>query len=223
MDGTAVEDEASSVAAEVVGNTLTEGETVDFHRQTLGFEGKCRLGKADDLLQHLQQIGNLGETMPKFVLQALDGTGDALQEVSLALEPAPEAVGAQHLQQAEEDEVAQPCEERLLRHHKGSRCPLRRCREGLKRIQIDIDKPVALLVGEARTRLPEERGHIVVDRPLSPALEVDEPGYPVVYHHIARLEIAVHEGVGRGAEQHIGKTLEIVLKCSLKKIYSRSL
>ncbi len=71
---------------------------------------------------------------------------------------------------------------------------------------------MAQRVGEVGLGLPQEGGHVVEIRSFASALEVDEVRLTVDQHHVARLEVAVHERAAHGAHQHLSHRLEIVLE-----------
>ena len=73
---------------------------------------------------------------------------------------------------------------------------------------------------EARLRLPQKRGHVVVERAAASALEVDEIRLIVDEHDVAALEVTVHEGVRLAAHQHHRHRLEVVLQLVLVKLQS---
>ena len=60
--------------------------------------------------------------------------------------------------------------------------------------------------------LPQEGSDVVVERSFPSALEVNEPRFAILYHDVAALEVAVHEGVGRTVKQHVAHLLEVVLQ-----------
>ncbi len=71
--------------------------------------------------------------------------------------------------------------------------------------------------------LPQERGHVVVERPAASALKIYEPRLAVLYHDVAALEVAVHERAALRAKEHIGEILEVVLKTVFLKFKARGL
>lgn len=72
-------------------------------------------------------------------------------------------------------------------------------------------------VGEIGFCLPQERGHVVEVGAFAAALEVDKPRLPVFYHHVARLEVAVHECRRLRPHEHFGQGLEIVFEAIFGK------
>ena len=64
-----------------------------------------KLGQLREPPQHIHhvRIGKHGGTLLQEIAQVVDGWGDGLQEMGLPLEISAEAVGAKHLQRAEED------------------------------------------------------------------------------------------------------------------------
>ncbi len=131
----------------------------------------------------------------------------------LLLEVAPEAVSAQHLQRAEQHEVPQ------RRQELGARDG----HIGFQRIEIRVDEFRLELLGVGRLGLPDERGHVVVDRALPAALEVDEIRLAVLDHHVPRLEVAVEERVGHAAHQHVGHLVEVLVEFDLAELQARGL
>ncbi len=77
-------------------------------------------------------------------------------------------------------------------------------------------------VGKIRLGLPQERCYIVVERSTATTLKVDKPRLPVLYHHVTRLKITIHECVARNVHQHIRQAVKIVLKTVFVKFQSRS-
>ena len=119
--------------------------------------------------------------------QIVDGERHTLHKVRFLLEVASKAISTEHLQSAEQHEVAQ-LSVKLI---------------GIDRLifaqGVDIVgyKLFAETIGEIGFRLPQERCYIVVERALSTALKIDKPRFAVLYHHIARLKIAIHKCVAR--------------------------
>ena len=54
-----------------------------------------------------------------------------------------------------------------------------------------------------------------------PALEVDEVRLAVLHHHVAALEVAVHERVAVRPQQHGGQPLEVVLQAVFREFQTR--
>ena len=74
-----------------------------------------------------------------------------------------------------------------------------------------------------RPGIPEEGGEIVLHRPPATALEVDEAGLPVPDHHVARLEVAVHEDLSFKGERVRAHAVEVVLQPDLVELEAREL
>ena len=202
IDGAAVEDEASAVAGGVVGDAFLVGEAGDADGEAPLLQVVGELLELGQLPEHLAEVGVFRVGFFEEAAQVGDGEGDALHEVGLLLEVSAEAVGAQHLQGAEEDEVAQLGVEVGFVH-------------GLVLAQgVDVfgQQLLAEALGIVGLGLPEEGGDVVVDGALAPALEVDEPGFAVAYHHVAALEVAIHEGGRAAAQEDVGHLAEVVLQ-----------
>ena len=119
------------------------------------------------------------------VAEVAEGVRDRLQEMGFAFVVATEAVGAEHLEGAEEDEMWE------------SLSPSVFSQTWLKLtefVEILVDEAVTEFGGEVSTGLPEEGGDVVLGRAASSALEIDEPGLTVTDHDVAALEVAVKEG-----------------------------
>ena len=70
--------------------------------------------------------------------------------------------------------------------------------------------------------LPQERSHIVIERAFTSALEIDEIRFPILYHHVTALEVAVQEG-GRGtAHQNFGHVFEFIFQLVFLKLQTGS-
>ena len=62
-----------------------------------------------------------------------------------------------------------------------------------------------------------------MDRSPAAALEVDEPRLAVANHHVAALEVAVHEGRRVALQEDVGQVVEVVLQAVFLKIKSGGL
>ena len=47
-------------------------------------------------------------------------------------------------------------------------------------------------------------------------LKVDKPGFAILNHHVAALEVAIHESSGTAAEKHVCHFLEIIFQADVK-------
>ena len=139
---------------------------------------------------------------------AVESWVDTLDEISLLFIFPPVAVSAQDLQRAQQDKQAQFATEFVFRN----------VAIGLHRIQVGADHPFLEGLGEAGTGLPDKGCQVVPDRSLAPTLEVDVPGLPVVDHDVARLEVAVQEGIGACLQQVRLQTVEVVLERDLLEL-----
>ena len=83
---------------------------------------------------------------------------------------------------------------------------------GLEGPEVGFDEILLQILREAGAGLPDEGGYIVVDGTASAALEIYEPGIPVLDHHVAGLEVPVHKGVILFLQQIGLELLEIVLE-----------
>ena len=98
---------------------------------------------------------------------------------------AAETIGSQHLHGAEQHKQAQAAAELLLIY-----LPV-----ALQGTQIGFDKLLFKVFRETGTGLPDEGSHVVVDGTAAASLEIYEPRIPVLDHHVAGLEVPVHESV----------------------------
>ena len=165
--------------------------------------------EVDQLLERLLQVGiGRADTVEQEAAEVLDGRGNAIEEILLALEIAAQAVGTEHLERAEEHEELEVAAEAL-----GV--------DGGKRLEfeeVSLYHFFAQGVGIARGGLPEEGGHVVVQRTALSALEVYEMGMAIGREHdVARLEIAVEKrGVRAFGSHEVGSHgVEVVLELHL--------
>ena len=91
----------------------------------------------------------------------------------------------------------------------------------LQGIYILVDQCLPECVREIGFGLPEEGGHVVVDRSPSPALEVNEPRPVFSQHDVAALEVPVHEGGCVLLQQDVGHGLEVIFQAVFLKIHAR--
>ena len=126
---------------------------------------QLKLRQGAEALQYVDEVWIRQLCRCQQLAQVLDGWRYGVDEVLLALEIAAEAVGTEHLEQAEEYEEAQAGHEVMARGHLGKL---------LQGVVVLVDELAPQLVGIAGRRLPEERGEVVVVRAASAALEVDE-------------------------------------------------
>ena len=66
--------------------------------------------------------------------------------------------------------------------------------------------------------LIKQRNHIIVQRPFTPALEVNEIQLVVLDHDVARLEIAIHEEVAWSLADEVGEGLEVLAQSRLVEV-----
>ena len=126
-----------------------------------------KLRQVDQSGQHFTQIG-IGQhilTQGKEVTQILDSWRYAVNEVLLMFEVATEAISAQHLQSAEENEETQPAGKVTDRRHFDIMT------QGMI---VLCDEITAQLEAVLCRSLPQERSQIVIVRAFATALEVDE-------------------------------------------------
>ena len=201
----AVEHVASAVAALVGGDALLVAEAEDAHDEGGGLfdrDGRrlgCGCGRTfgalgrrieavevDQLLERLFQVGiGCADTVEQEAAEVLDGCGNTIQEILLALKIATQAIGTEHLERAEDHEELEVAAE-ALGVNGGKR---------LEFEEVSLYHFFAQGVGIARGGLPEEGGHVVVQRTALSALEVYEMGKAIgINHHVARLEVAEEEG-----------------------------
>ena len=222
MRTAAVEHVAPAVAAVVCGDALLVAEAEHLHHERCfrfvpfrcGLQGAGRIveaRQAHHAAQHIVETGIVvGHAVEQQAAQAADGQGYAVQEILLPLHVAPESVGTQHLERAEEHEEGQPLAEAFL---------VQRGEELVELVEILPHEVFAQRLGVAGRCLPEEGGHVVLQRTLHASLEIDE-ARPALrqQHHVARLAVAVEEEmflcsiarqVGREALQ-VGLELQLV-------------
>lgn len=213
VDGSAVEDVTAAIAGGVVGDAFFVGETHDADgEESLGLVGR-ELLEVDEVGEHAREVGILIEGLLEESAEVGDSVGNTLHKVRFLLEVAAEAIGAEDLEDAEEDEVAESAMEAI-----GV--------DGLiflDSIDVFVDELEAERVGEISLSLPEERSDVVVERTAATALEVDEPRLSVLNHDVARLEVAVHESEGVGLHELVGEGIEVVLEATLFKFEPGSL
>ena len=173
-----------------------------------------------------QDIGQIriGEvTLVQQLTDILHGRRYGLDEVELALEIAPEAVGSQHLQLTEEHEERQTVDEVVGRRH------LSKLLHG---VVVLIDQFATHLIWILGRSLPEERGKVVVVRTFATTLEVDEIGLLAVsrlllavdQHHVTCLEITIEEALCIvGIRQVLGQQTEVSLELQLVEVDLSSL
>ena len=171
-----------------------------------------KLRQLTHVAEHLLQIriGVDGGVLQQ-IAHVIHSRRNAVYEVSLALEVAPEAIGSQHLQRAEEHEQVEACLEVSLGRHLGI---------VLQRVVVFGDEVAAQLVGIFCRCLPEERCQVVVEWSLAPTLIVDEARLAVHEHHVAGLEVAIQEGIARLCRQVFGQHAEVRLQLQLVEVQS---
>ena len=79
---------------------------------------------------------------------------------------------------------------------------------------------MAQTVGIVGFGLPQERSHVIVDRAFASALEVDKPGFAVLNHYVAALEVAIHESGGTAAKEYVRHLLEIIFQTVFLEIHA---
>ena len=90
--------------------------------------------------------------------------------------------------------------------------------------EVGIYQLLAQLVGVTGRGLPEETGYVILYRSPASALEVYEEGVALcIQHHVAGLEVAVHECFARYADYVARHQLERGFKLQFVEIKSRSL
>ena len=89
---------------------------------------------------------------------------------------------------------------------------------GPERFQVSLQQLFAEGFRIAGASLPEEGGHVVVNRTATAALKVNEPGLTVHQHHVAGVEIPVHEGVGILRQELRPEAVEIILQPDFVKL-----
>ena len=94
----------------------------------------------------------------------------------------------------------------------------------LQTLIILIDKFTAELERVFGTGLPEERGHIIIERSLASSLEVDEIWIAVlVDHDITCLEVTIEKRLHRLGSKVLGEHTEVGLQLQLMKVELRGL
>ena len=68
-----------------------------------------------------------------------------------------------------------------------------------------------------------KRREVVLHRAAAASLEIDETGLTVLYHDVARLEVAVHEGIALKIHRILHQPVEIVLETDLVELEPRQL
>ena len=82
----------------------------------------------------------------------------------------------------------------------------------LKSLAIHFSQFPAKIVGKVGLGLPEEGSNVIEHRPATSALKVDEAGRFLPDHHVAALEIAVHESTGRSLSECVGHPFEVIFQ-----------
>ncbi len=167
--------------------------------------------KEGEPLEHIHHVG-IGEEVAhtQQLAQIVDGWGDAIDKVALALKIAAEAIGSQHLEGAEEHEEGEPLGKVAHRRHLGILA---------QRLVILIDQLAPELGGIACRRLPEEGGEVIIVGTTSATLVVDEMGIAIVIeHHVACLKVAVEETLGRLGGQVAGEHTKAGFEFELMKV-----
>ena len=128
--------------------------------------------------------------------------GDAVNEGFVAFPETAVAVAAEDLEHTEKDKDAKALAEVGFIHGTVS----------AKGVQIDLQQFFPKGFRIAGAGLPEEGGHIVINRTAAATLEVNEPGFSVHQHHIPRIEVPIEESVGRLGQEVRPEAVEIVLQ-----------
>ena len=157
-------------------------------------------------LQHIAQIGVRQHRLAQFqqVAQVVHGRRYAVYEVLLVLKIASEAIGAEHLKRTEQHEERQTVGKMAQRRH------------------LDVSFQRVIVFGYQLTPqlewvlsrcLPQKGGQIIIERPLAPALKIDEERRPFrVEHYVAGLKVAVKEALARLRSQVLCQAPEAGLK-----------
>ena len=145
------------------------------------------------------------------VLEVGDSQRDGLKEVVLTLEEATVAVSTEGLKDADEEvgpEVVYPLSPLVA--------------ADVADIEIMAQQFTADGFGEIALGAVEQGGNVVLRGTATSALEVDVIQF-VSHHDISSLEVAIHEIIGIGSEEVVGKGVEVVLKELLIKGYVEEL
>ena len=136
---------------------------------------------------HLLQQGEFPLPLRQPPPQAGHRRGDVAGKIGFLFHPGEVAEGPQDLEVAAQGQVAVLTGEGLP-VHPGQ--PL------LEQVQVMAQQ--LFLPGRAQIHvgIDEEGGHVVTQRPQTPALEIDDPQAPVLDHQVAGLEVPVQEEVG---------------------------
>ena len=243
----AIEDISASVAAFILRNAVSIGEAEHFYHErtfsviftesggaignvrvirvvvcglvsigTLHFHGWLwlELGKVHHILEYIVQVGIGTSVVVQQVAQVVQCGRNAVKEMLLAFEIATESVCAQHLQQTEEHTKLEVFSESSLVH----------LNVVLEVGQIDVNQFVAQFLGVSCRGLPKEAGKVILYRSSPTTLKIDEMGISFsIEHHIASLEIAIHERVGRNIGYIARHELERRFELQFMEIHTGSL
>src|SRR5208337_419327 len=207
-----IENETAAVAGVVLRQIMVKGKAENAHdqivrprlglrHQTLQFfrgqhvlEGAHQRRESDGQLGVVQQPANIFQSK-----------GHALQEMGFALIKAAEAIGAQRLHDAHEDERVVVAKERFA-------IELDVPGEG---VEIIVEELLAKLGREIGLGVKQQRGDVVLQRAFAAALIIHKERLAIAQHYIARLKIAVQEIVIGSFQQKIGQAAKVVLKSLL--------
>ena len=212
VHGTAIEHITAPVAGRVVGDAFLVGEAHDLDGELAFLQVVLELLQLCQLAEYGAEVRIFRIILAQQLSEVLDGIRNALDKVRFLFEIATETVGSQHLQGAEQDEMAQLAEEIVAVY----RLVLAEC------LDVFVQQLFAQAFRITGLGLPEEGGHIVKERAFASALEIDEPRFTVLDHDIPALEVSVHEGSRRTAEQYIAHLHEVVFQLVFLEIQSRS-
>ena len=212
----AVEHVAAAVAAFVLRNAFFITETEHAHHEVLmlfqplsaglfaRLPRRVELRQIHKFLQRLLQIRVGGaHAVEQLAAQALNGTGNAVEEIFFALKVTAQAVCTEHLQHAEQYEERQSAA-KLRAVHARNLCQF---------VQIVLNQCLAQRLRIACRGLPKERSHVVLQRPLHATLKVDEPRLSVGReHHVACLKVAIQKArVSLAARHEVGRQFPEIL------------
>src|ERR1700744_1450881 len=103
----------------------------------------------------------------------------------LSLEQTPKAIGAEDLQQPDQDITVVLTDE----SYPVDLLIQQLCHD----IHIILEQPVFPVIRQLGLGLPKKRGDIVLQSPLHPALKIDEMDGPILEHDIPALKIPEHK------------------------------
>ena len=201
VDGPAVEHITAAVAGRIYRDSFLVSETGDAHLQPFVLGHIVQLPERGQFRQHFVQVGIIRERRFEELAQVAQRIGHTGQKMRLFLKETAETVGTQDLDGAEQNEETQAGTEFFFIH----------LGIALQGPQIGFHQFVAQVFRETGTGLPDKRGHIIIDGTAAATLEINEIGLSILHHHVAGLEVPVHEGFAHVAHEVVPQAFEILL------------